>query len=115
MPPRKWSRHLFAGAIRETGDERVHLTDRVRFGYKQYTDNVLHTVVEGDDLFRLAGYYYASIPRGCGLWWVIADFQPEPIHDPTIALLPGTILVVPSVRTVIERVFARERVREATP
>jgi len=40
------------------------------------------------------------------LYWVIMDYQPTPIHDPTIRLAEGTVLVIPSVALVIEQVLA---------
>jgi hypothetical protein len=53
--------------------------------------------------------------RPAGLWWVIADFQPDPVHDPTLSLEPGRVLVVPSIRTVQEEIFSETRRAEATP
>jgi hypothetical protein len=79
------------------------------------SDNRQHIVKEGDTLFSLAGRYFAPLPRPAGLWWVIADFQPDPIHDPTLALEVGRVLVVPSVRTVVEEVFSEKRRQEAAP
>lgn len=81
------------------------------FRFTRLPDNVQHVVGRGDTLFTLAGRYFGPIDpdRACGLWWVIADFQPDPIHDPTLKLAEGRVLVVPSVRTVIERVFDERR------
>jgi len=55
------------------------------------------------------------LPRPAGLWWVIADFQPDPIHDPPVALELGRVLAIASVRTVLEEVFSERRREEATP
>ncbi len=68
-----------------------------------------HVVAQGDTLFSLAAHYFAPIPRAAGLWWIIADFQPDPVHDPTIRLTPATTLVIPSVRTILESVFSETR------
>jgi hypothetical protein len=46
---------------------------------------------------------------------VIADFQPDPIHDPTLELEPGRVLVIASLRTVLEEIFSESRREEATP
>ncbi len=112
MPPRRWSRFTFCTALKDV-DGTLFLTDPEPFGYQPFTDNRLHVVKEGESLFTLAGRYFAPLPRPAGLWWVLADFQPEPILDPTLALTPGTTLVVPSLRTVQEEIF-NERRREAS-
>lgn len=109
MPPSRYSRHRFSSGVLDDDDGRLMLTDPEPFEYQDRIDNVLHTVVQGENLWTIAGRYYASIPRGCGLWWVIADFQKIPIHDPTIALSEGTVLVIPSVRTVLEEILNDNR------
>jgi hypothetical protein len=43
----------------------------------------------------------------------IADFQPDPVHDPTLSLDLGRVLFIPSVRVVTEEVFAEARRQEA--
>lgn len=77
---------------------RSYFGEREPFGYRDEADNIQHVVQTGDTLFNLAGRYYSSLPRAAGLWWAIADFQPDPVHDPTVRLVEGTIVVVPSVR-----------------
>lgn len=112
MPPRKYSRHTFTRGIAEDdANETLFLSDRKRFLFEQRSDNIQHKAQQGDTLATLALRYYSGIPRAAGLWWVIADFQPDPIHDPTIRLEPGSIVVIPSRRTVLEEVF-NERRRE---
>ena len=44
----------------------------------------------------------APLPRACGFWWAIADFQPDPIVDPTLLLEPGRRLFVPSLRVLTD-------------
>lgn len=118
MPPRKFSRHLFTYGFKDPDDEDaddvIQLTEREPFTFKNYPDNRIHTVVEGDTLHHLAARYFAPIDNPASLWWVIADFQPEPIDDPTIRLRLGSTLVIPSVRTVLEAVFSEERRRESS-
>ncbi len=114
MPPKPMSRHLFTAGIRQSGI--TLLTDRERFPYRSFHDNRVHVASEGDTLWHLAGRYFSGLPRACGLWWVIADFQPDPIHDPTLTLEAGRKIIIPSVRVVRERLFdARARSREAVP
>lgn len=105
MPPRRFSRHMYTEAFTDEDAEVQLLTDYEPFDFRELPDNVVHVVKEGDTLWTLAGRYFAGIPRASGLWWVIADFQPTPIHDPTIALELGARLVIPSLRTVQEEVF----------
>jgi len=114
MPPRRFSRYTFSSAVIDD-EERLFLTEREPFRFRALPDNRQHVVKEGETLFSLAGRYFAPLPRPAGLWWVIADFQPDPIHDPTVALEPGRVLVIPSVRTVLEEVFSERRREEATP
>lgn len=114
MPPRLYSRHSFCAAYVDDVTGALALTDREPFPYQVFPDNVQHIVADGDTLAKLAARYYATLPRPSGLWWVIADFQPTPITDPTIAIEPGTVIVVPSVKTVLSEVFAASRQSEAT-
>ena len=108
MPPRRFSRHTFTIG-RADAQGRLYLSDRKRFLYRSLPDNIEHTVKQGDTLWTLAGRYFASLPRPAGLWWVIMDFQPDPIHDPTLELVPGTVLHIPSERTILEEIFSEKR------
>ncbi len=83
-----------------------------RFPYRALEDTREHVVGEGDTLWSLAARYFASLPLPATLYWIIADFQPDPIHDPTITLTPGRVLYVPSLRTVTEEVFSERRRKE---
>lgn len=114
MPPTLYSRHRFSSGVLDEDDEKLMLSDPLTFGYQERSDNILHRVAQGEDLFQIAGKYFSSITRGCGLWWAIADYQPVPIHDPTIALAEGTIIVVPSVRTVLEEILNNSRLENET-
>lgn len=114
MPPRKFSRYSFTQGVRSGSSPRF-LTPREPVRFRQMPDNAEHVVRRGDTLWSLAGRYFRGFYRPSGLWWVIADFQPQVIHDPTIRLEPGSILVIPSLRTVQEVVFASQRRRESNP
>lgn len=111
MAVTRLSRYRFSFGFPEDGV--VYLGEREPFGYQDLADNRQHLVVSGDTLFNIAGRSYVGMFRPSGLWWVIADFQPEPIHDPTIRLVEGTIVVVPSMRTVQQEVFTERRKRDA--
>ncbi len=108
MSPSASSRYQGCKAVTDE-EGRLYLTDREPYRYRELPDNRVHTVVEGDTLFTLAGRYFAPLPRACGYWWVIADFQPDPIHDPTLKIRPGVRLVIPSVRQLSEIVMGAGR------
>ena len=111
MPPRRFSRYSLSTAVRDEEGDLVLYGGRP-FRYQLYADNVEHVVKEGETLFTLAARYYASLPRPARFWSVIADFQPDPIHDPTLVLEPGRVLYIPSVRTLTEVIFSERRRRE---
>ena len=85
MPPTSSSRYRFTSGIRDDAG-RLFLTEREPFGFCEFGDTGRHTVVQGDTLWGLAGLYFAPLQRACGFWWVIADFQPDPIVDGSVLL-----------------------------
>ncbi len=110
MPPRNLSRFTFSlGYAEADAPDLLLLSEREPFTFREFPDNRQHSVVAGETLWTIAGRYFKEVPRPSGLWWVIADFQPEPIHDPTLRLAVGSVLVIPSVRTVLESVFSENR------
>lgn len=105
MPPRKNSRYEKCFGI-EDEDGNLYLTERDPFLYdKDLPGTKKHTVVKGDTLNNLAYEYFKPIPNAEHLWWIIAEFQPTPILDPTIDLVDGTILYIPSPSVVRRKVF----------
>src|SRR5215471_8859407 len=112
MPPRRFSRFMFSAAVLDDAG-RLFLTEREPFRFQALPDNRVHIVKEGETLFTIAGRYFVPLPRPAGLWWVIADFQPEPVHDPTIALELGRAIVIPSVREVTEEILSETRREES--
>ncbi len=96
--PSRISRYRFAPVNWDT-DGRAYFGARPAFGYRELPDNRVVVVTQGDTLWGLAARLFAGTSRPSGLWWVIADFQPDPIRDPTIVLEAGRTLFVPSVRT----------------
>jgi hypothetical protein len=108
MPPRLNSRYTFSSAIPDAAGALV-LSEREPFGFVDLPDNVRHVARTGDTLFSLAARYFHGFDRPDGLWWIIADFQPQPVLDPTLAFVEGTVVFVPSVRTVHESIFDESR------
>jgi hypothetical protein len=111
MPPRRLSRFSFCAAELDD-DGRLVLAEREPFRFRPFADNRQHLIREGETLFALAGRYFAPLPRASGLWWVIADFQPDPVHDPTLSLELGRVLFIPSVRVITEEILAEARRQE---
>lgn len=128
MPPRIFSRHLFTRGFTPDDDGEIlkctseewpgrsakfQLDEREPFRFRELPDNRLHRAREGDTLSTLAARFFPNFTRPAGLWWIIADFQPSPILDPTIRLRPGALIVIPSERTVREDIFSEERRRDS--
>ena len=110
MAPLVGSRHSFAMGVRDEAG-RLFLTEREPFGFQEYSDTRQHTVAQGDSLFGLAGRYFAPLPRACGFWWAIADFQPDPIIDGTLELELGRCLFIPSTRVLTDVILGEQRRR----
>lgn len=110
MAPHAGSRHSFTLGVRDAGG-RLFLTEREPYRFREHADTRVHVVSQGDTLFELAGRYFAPLPRSCGFWWVIADFQPDPIIDPTLELEPGRRLFIPSLRVLTDVILSEQRRR----
>lgn len=109
MPPRKQSRYTFCFGYRDADGDFV-LSDPEPYRYRELVDTRLVRISQGETIFSVAGREFGTFStRPAGLWWIIADFQPEPIHDPTLELPPGTMLYIPSDRTIAEEIFSEVR------
>jgi hypothetical protein len=78
---------------KSTGE--LYIGSRDRLFYANMSNIEPHIVEDGDTLWSLAARYYGGEDGEANLWWVIADFQPEPILDPTIALQAGSTILIP--------------------
>jgi hypothetical protein len=112
MPLQVGSRYSFCFALTDS-DGRMFLTERTPYGYAALADTRTHAVVSSDTLFSLAAKYFAPLPRACGFFWAIADFQPDPILDPTPALDIGRIVYIPSTRVLTDVILGESRRRTA--
>jgi hypothetical protein len=105
MQLRHTSRHRWCHAYEDDAG-RLYLDEREPFAYRDEPDNQLHVLVEGDTWWGLAWRYFQGFDRPEGLWWLLCEFQPEPVVDPTIRLVPGRLVVIPSLRLVRMEVFS---------
>lgn len=110
MAPRTGSRHSFTLGVLDEQDRRF-LSEREPYRFREHTDTRVHVVAQGDTLASLAGRYFAPLPRACGFWWVLADFQPDPIVDPTLELDLGRSIFVPSLRVLTDVILSEQRRR----
>jgi hypothetical protein len=101
VPPRVGSRYGFSLGVRDDVG-LLQLTDREPYRFRAHADNRVHMAVQGDTFWDLAGRYFAPLPRACGYWWAVADFQPDPVVDPTLVLEPGRRVFIPSLRVLTD-------------
>lgn len=128
MPPRQFSRHTYTDGFTPNDATEViecldgvwpgrsvefQLDEREPYRFRELPDNRIHRAREGDTLYTLAARLFSNFERPAGLYWIIGDFQPTPVIDPTIRLRPGALIVIPSERVVREDIFAEARRRES--
>jgi len=110
MPMYPWSRYRYCTLF--TGDDSVsYIDEREPFGYRDEVDNRYHRSRRGDTWWGLAHLYFQGVPRACGLWWLICEYQPTRVIDPTCVIEENTLIVVPSMRVIRMMVFSPERRR----
>lgn len=95
----------------EDNDGIKYLDEREPFRYREESDNRLYRTRAGDTWWGLAHIFFDGVERACGLWWVICDFQPTPVIDPTIIIEPNTLVVIPSLRLIRTQLFSTEQRR----
>ena len=106
------SRYSFTKGIFDDAG-RLYLTEREPYSFHEHPDTRIHIVAQGDSLFNLAGRYFAPLPRACGFWWVLADFQKDPILDPTLELEIGRRMLIPSLRVLTDVILSEHRRSES--
>jgi hypothetical protein len=92
-------------------DGALFTVDDTPFPYVNLPDNSTHEVRAGESWFDIARTVFASLPYGQHLFGVLMDFQPTPYLDPTVPPPVGTVLYVPSVRTVLAKIITPARRR----
>lgn len=110
MPMFPLSRYAYCLQM-EDDDGIKHLDEREPFRYRDEPDNRFYRSKEGDTWWGLAHVFFDGIERECGLWWVLCDYQPNPVIDPTLVIEPNTLIVVPSMRLIRTKLFSTEQRR----
>lgn len=112
MPPLVNSRY-FQSRGKRTEDGVVYLAEPNELDPKELFDGSedTHIVEEGESLQGIAARYWTTgderpnDPGPESWWWIIA--QLNDIMDATLTVEPGTVLLVPSLRIVKERILNR--------
>lgn len=107
MPPRRYSRYTFSLG-KYDDEDKLFLRERRNFPYdKKLPGTIKHVVTSGDTVYSLAAKYFHIFDEDADhMWWIICEFQPSPIMDPTLGLEVGRILFIPSIRVVQERILS---------
>lgn len=104
----------FRSCFETTDDDGVLFTvDDTPYPYAALPDNTTYQVTAGEMWWDIANKVFQPLEYAIRLWWVIMDFQPEPYLDPTVPPTAGTLLVIPSVRTVTTKILSPDRRRYA--
>jgi hypothetical protein len=105
-----WSRYRYCTQYTDS-DGKLFIDEREPFRYREETDNRFHRARLGDTWWGLAHIYFQGIPRPCGLWWLLCEYQPDPVIDPTIVIPENKMVIIPSMRVLRMMVFTPERRR----
>ena len=97
-------RYRLANLIKDDDDTLI-LDLRAKLEFQESSDDILHIVQKGETLHTLAATYYQGFPNAATLWWAIADYQPEPIIDPTLELQEGQVIIIPAADAVQDGLF----------
>ena len=112
MPALRNSRYQHSTTYTDTAGARF-LTEPPLIPYVDSLDNKVHTVTGGESLQDIAHKYFGDFGSdtfpAAALWYIVAQFQPTPIIDPTLRLPAGLRLYIPSKAYVASRVFDKSR------
>jgi nucleoid-associated protein YgaU len=99
IKPDAFSRYKFVAQVQDdsdTGNDELFFGTRKPIQFVDSPDNTFHIVQGGDTLENIASRFFRGFPEPATLYWVIAEFQPIPIIDPTLRLQPNQMLIIPS-------------------
>ena len=95
-------RYLFCIETTDANGNLI-LSKRVPYRYKELGDNIIHTSLEGESIQDIAQIFYGKLygqRESRNMFWIICDFQPQPILDCTLTMEAGQKIIVPSPTTV---------------
>ena len=110
MPMFPWSRYRYCNQL-ENENGVLFIDEREPFRYREEGDNRFYRAKEGDTWWGLAHVFFDGVQRACGLWWLLCEYQPTPVLDPTLGIEPNTLIVIPSTRVLRTQVFTNEQRR----
>jgi len=100
-------RNRYSLAFTDVDSDSILISPIVPFSYRELSDNILHVATKGEMLWDLAEKYYSKkgdSSLGLNDAWsyydIIADFQPNPIADPTLSMIGGENIYLPSIQTI---------------
>lgn len=111
MPMYEYSRYRYCTVLTDSDGVTKYLDEREPFRFRDESDNRFYVAKEGDTWWGIAWRFFPSFPNKSLLWWLICEYQPEPVVDPTIKIAAGTQIAVPSERLLRNYVFNRENRR----
>lgn len=104
MPPTALDPTALCTAFTDLDGDLI-LSEPEPYGYRELPDTIEHRALDGDTYPRLAYRYLGSAE----LAWVIMDFQPTRVFDPTIRIEVGSVVYVPSQRVTYEEILSESR------
>lgn len=110
MPMFEWSRYRYCTQFMNA-DGIAYIDEREPFRYREELDNIPYRAKQGDTWWGLATFFFPGLPRPCGMWFLLCEFQPSPVIDPTIVIKEGTLIIAPSERLVRGEAFSRQQRR----
>jgi hypothetical protein len=88
--------------VYQTEDDHLYFSLNEREPYGAEEDDIIHITSEGETLFSIAHKYYGELPGGVHHWWLIGEYQPTPIKDPSLRLAANSLVIIPSVRKLLD-------------
>lgn len=76
--------------------ETIYTQTREPIEFEDDVENTTYVIRAGDTLQTIANKFFVGFPNPPSMWWIIAEFQIVPIKDPTLRLVPGSVLTIPS-------------------
>lgn len=106
MAVQETSRYFMTLGATRVSDGLNFLLDREPLYFQPRSDNKRVVVQATDTWWSLAAAHLSSLPNAEQFFWVICDYQPNPIMDPTINPMPGTLVIIPDENFIMSTYFA---------